>query len=407
MVGPGRGKPERFKWPFHLTWQLYRFVMITKTFAEHPGGIVVEVIDKGHVKLQQIALVLSDEGKEFWDQAEGVIGTYFGDVLHTRGILPSQIDNFVAVINKDKTAQVYINESKFVMRVQSVVPVKAGQGVRKDDIGDVEELRIDGVEIPKSSGLVIYATFGWRRMLFWDFSPLSNDGPERAYELEKILAQGYSRCLFNEHFKGDAEIVRSINETGWFPFVDLGVDLRKRLLNTPSSTFDRAQFTAEASTRLLEKLDHKMESWSKGGVFEGHFDFLRQSVTSYREGNYLVSISVFLPRLEAILKKVHGGEAWKIPQSKWVDGVTRGKHSDPSRFSILFPHVFKQYVQSFVYKNFDGDAYMREGAQPELGRHSAMHGVAKSSDYNLENATKLLLVASQIHYLTTDLTPTK
>ena len=66
---------------------------------------------------------------------------------------------------------------------------------------------------------------------------------------------------------------------------------------------------------------------------------------------------------------------------------------------MLLPQVFKQYVSSFVYKSFDGDDYLSQGNKQELGRHSAMHGISHSSDYNLENATKMLMIVSHLHLL--------
>jgi hypothetical protein len=373
--------------------------MYTKIFEQFPGGIVSEVIDKDNFHALRLEMILSDEGKEFWDRAEAIIGTFFGDVLAKAKVIPSQIDSFVAVIKQDKTADIYINEAVITVKGHGLAPFEMGKSVMKDDIGDVDELSLGDITVPDNAGVVVFATFGWRRMLFWDFTELTPDEEIRKYDLAKVLAQGYSRCLFSEYFRADAKIAQSINDTGWFPFIDLGADLRNILIASTPASFDSEKFAKDAKERLMGRIDGRLAAWCNASIFADHVAFLEQSVRFYKEGNYLVAISVLLPRIEGILRVNHGSGKWSIPQGEWVDGIAGGKYGDESRFSVLLPHIFKQYISSFVYKPFDGDRYLKDGAIQDLGRHSAMHGISRSSDYNLENATKLLMIVGHMHLL--------
>lgn len=101
---------------------------------------------------------------------------------------PSQIDHIVVTIAQDLSATAFVNELQLKENIKVNRSVNAGEAVYIRDIDDIAAVDL-GIDVPAESGIIVFRSFGWRRSLFFDVTPLSPDKPPRDYSLEAALAQ--------------------------------------------------------------------------------------------------------------------------------------------------------------------------------------------------------------------------
>ncbi|GMV23265.1 MAG: hypothetical protein AMXMBFR57_32140 [Acidimicrobiia bacterium] len=101
---------------------------------------------------------------------------------------PSQIDHIVVVIEPDLSAVAYVNELTPQANVRFNRTVLAGESVYVRDIDDIAEVQL-GIDIPPAAAVIVMRSFGWKRSLFFDVTPLAPDRPARDGSLDKTLAQ--------------------------------------------------------------------------------------------------------------------------------------------------------------------------------------------------------------------------
>ena len=169
---------------------------------EIPAGYTLSSVRKG----EQVDVIV----KEFTSTEDGdlFVGRLDGfptQILHLIPEIhssPSTIDHLLILIYPDKKAKVFINELEFMLVVQTKRAITAkGQPVMFDDIADVRELALKGIEIPKNTGLVFLFSIGWRKGLYYDFSPLHGGLPELEYKPEVLFGQLYAYLSFQELLK--------------------------------------------------------------------------------------------------------------------------------------------------------------------------------------------------------------
>ena len=102
--------------------------------------------------------------------------------------MPSQIDHIVVTIAQDLSATAFVNELRPRADIKVNRTVGAGEEVYVRDIDDIAAVEL-GIDIPADSAVVVVRSFGWRRSLFFDVTPLSPDKPSRDHSLEATLAQ--------------------------------------------------------------------------------------------------------------------------------------------------------------------------------------------------------------------------
>jgi len=101
---------------------------------------------------------------------------------------PSQIDHIVITIAQDLSAIAYVNELQPREQVKVNRAIEAGEEIFVRDIDDIAAVEL-GIDIPANSGVIVVWSFGWKRSLFYDVTPLGPDKLARDYPLEAVLAQ--------------------------------------------------------------------------------------------------------------------------------------------------------------------------------------------------------------------------
>src|SRR6266852_6158827 len=166
----------------------------------------------------------SEDGNDFISRLD-MISQSFAPVFGPGGIFPSQVDNFLAIVKKDRDAIVYCNELGMIMTVRAKkMHVNAGDPVSADDIADVDRLDLeDGngtpIQIPADCGVALVLSQGWRKGVFYDYTVFHPEATDRKDDLPRLFGHFYARLLFQEMFSLTEDQWQRLMEWGWFPFI--------------------------------------------------------------------------------------------------------------------------------------------------------------------------------------------
>lgn len=148
-----------------------------------PGGISVEAAKGGERARVQVAGVATSEDGEvlirYLGFASGLLDQLRGTGHEFRC---SQIDNFLAIIRRDRSATVYVNELHLVSTVRIGRACEAGEPIYKDDIIDITETRLGELTIPDDAGVICVLSQGWRKAVLFDFAAFAGDAAASRFQ---------------------------------------------------------------------------------------------------------------------------------------------------------------------------------------------------------------------------------
>src|SRR5689334_7691757 len=186
-----------------------------------PAGYSLSSVKKDeHATVSMREFTSTEDGDLFISRLEG-FPTEILQLISKKHYSPSIVDHMLAFIYPDKKVKIFINELKLILTIQTKKAIARGQPVMFDDIADVERLAFTGIEIPKNIGLVFLFSIGWRKGLYYDFSPLHSEPPELEYEPEVMFGQLYAYLSFQELFKITDDDWNRLFAQQWFPFISL------------------------------------------------------------------------------------------------------------------------------------------------------------------------------------------
>ena len=158
----------------------------TFNLTERIGGFAARTSGKGEpVHIFTREALTSLDGETLTWRLEWLHGIIFSRIPDLP--LPSQISNLLIDIAPDLQATAYVNELEMFWKFPTGGrPMQVGDPVY---VSDLVNPSIDlGVQIPPDHALVVFLSFGWRQILFYDFGPLNPEFPERNYDLSAVLA---------------------------------------------------------------------------------------------------------------------------------------------------------------------------------------------------------------------------
>ncbi|MGD0770626.1 MAG: hypothetical protein ABSB42_20780 [Tepidisphaeraceae bacterium] len=172
-------------------------------FENTPAGVCVEAVrGGGTAKIRAIEFVSEEDGDTLVERLEGFGSDILGKLPGSSQIQPNQVQHLLAIIRRDGSATVYLNELKTHGQMQVKKGLAQGDSVFADDIVDVHRLEFEGVTIPKDAGIIYIFAVGWRRAMFYNLVPLlPKDGKDREYDVARALAQFYTYLMFQSRFK--------------------------------------------------------------------------------------------------------------------------------------------------------------------------------------------------------------
>jgi hypothetical protein len=368
-----------------------------------PYEIVLEVIPAGYTlssakKGERVDVIVkeftsTEDGDLFVGRLDG-FPTEILQLIPGRLFTPSNIDHLLVLIYPDKKAKVFINELEFMLVVQAKRAFEKGQPVLHDDIADVQKLSITGIEIPKNTGLIFLFSIGWRKGLYYDFSPLQSGLPELEYNPEVLFGQLYAYLSFQELFNITNDEWNRLFSQQWFPFISLRRDTIKSIINHARSDWAIDELLDMIRDEVIWRFNSLVGVWRNNPFFQDHYQLLEHAAEMYKEGDYVSATAILYPRIEGILRSYHLSkrENEKASQGNLVSCVINIGGADKHPCSFLLPRKFDTYLREIYFANFDPES------PKVVSRHSVSHGIAPAGDFSLKSATIAFLIVDELTY---------
>ncbi len=329
-----------------------------------PIGIAVESSRGESVRVQPIGFLSSEDGQQLIRQLEKLPSTLLMKAVGNR-VSPSQVDNLLAIVRRDKTATVYVNELQPQV-ISKIAKAKArGEPVFMDDIVDITAVEL-GVEVPPNAGVVIVFSWGWRKGLFYDFGPLGPNASPREFDLPAVLGELYARLLFQERYRiSDNEWAR-LFECGWFPFAGLGNETIGLMLTHLRAGWDIDELTPRITEEVRGKAPSFLQAWLLHPALASHGPILESAVGHFLSGDHVNCAALLYPQIEGVLRS--------FPM-----GAHAGRPG-----SLLMPHRFEDYLK---------EVYV-----PRFNPAACVEGQAATAALQQKSATVAILVVHQLFH---------
>jgi hypothetical protein len=365
------------------------------TFNLSPLGHCEEAAKEATtVKVCMTAFHSSEDGQEFIQRLEGFPTELLSKLPITHRINPSQVDHIVAVIRRDRTATVYVNELSIILSTMIGRSIKKGERVSKNDIVDIAAMEFDGVTVPDDAGVVVVFSVGWRKGLYYDFSPLHpKEDIRRTARLSSLLGQCYAHVLFQERFSILENEWDALFKAKWFPFAGLRNETINDLLGHVRAGWNPDELTTKIAEEVKERLPAYMQGWRNHPAFARHIKILDKVADHFQKGDYLSASGLLFPRIEGLMRSNHAAVGSTVKPSQKNLPVTAVQWRSGRPASLLLPHKFEQYLSDVYFADFKPT-----DTQIPVGRNSVGHGVASEDEFNEKAAVLGLLVTQQLLY---------
>jgi len=338
----------------------------------------------------------SEDGDSFITRLEGIPSEIIRMLPPESKIQSSVVDHMLAIIRRDKTATIYVNEIVFLVEVLNKRrDIEAGQAVYTDDIADLRKLIFKDITVPSDAGVLFLFSEGWRKGLYYDFKPLVGENPEdRDYDLEMICGQFYAYLGFQHLFKISEDEWNRLIAQQWFPFISLKKRLIQEIVNHARNDWDIDVLTERISNELTELIPALLNKWGKNKLLEPHFALFKQATERYLEKDYISTTAILYPRIEGLMRTYHlaSNQFGRPTQKNLVASVVDAKAVERHGHSLLLPNNFRRYLEEVYFANFDPN-------DPKvLSRHTVSHGVAPAENFSLKGAILGLLILDQLSF---------
>lgn len=364
-------------------------------FDKLPVGFVAAVTSE-RVLVRARGFSSSEDGDDFIRLLEGVSDMILSRAPRELQYRESMVDHLVAIVRKDKTALVYVNEIPLIMQCQVKQAVAKGQEVYFDQLADVNRLQLRGVAVPADAAVAVILSSRWRKGLYFDFEPvIPNGGAARSYDLEQTLGGAMAYLSFQNRININDQQWAEFLRQKWFPFICLGADLVREM------TF-RAK-DGQSIDELIEKIEHEVKAiipnlragFAKKVYFQDHLAVLEKGLDHFEHGDYLSCTGLLYPRIEGVIRSYHSAVAGD--QKATQAALARSAVADPKHtrheFSLLLPERFRHFLEQVYFASFDPSSVTH------VSRNSVAHGVAPESAMSLKAALLGVLIIDQLSYM--------
>jgi hypothetical protein len=350
------------------------------------------------VSVQYRGCVLQSEGREFIRKAEGVLNGILSKLPVS--ITPNDVKTLVVIIDRDLSADVYINECGVIMNAVANKSVNKGDPVTKNDLYHIHSVSLSDISFPSDCSYIVLLTNGWDRVFYYDFGPTigSDDRKLIDYDVKRFLGLGLSASLFFEMFDLSSNEWDKIINTGWFPFSYLTYEQQKSLINHIKYDWDMRAIVEGINDTFIDGKDEWLADLNANEALRKHLNLVSKALTHHINGDYDSAIHMLYPRLEALLRedfisKNPGmqGRKQQALASHIGTNITGRSH----QLSRYFPEKFSEYILKSYFKDFDPDVDSNF-----VSRNSLSHGSVGDSALTLSSSIVGFLILDQIHRYT-------
>lgn len=361
---------------------------------EIPAGYALETAQDGQpVSVAVREFTSSEDGELFISRLEGLPQQLLSLVSPVAVLQASTIDHLVAVIRKDHSATVYVNECKVLTHVRVKRKIDKGEYVSEDDIADINRLTFEGVEVPPDAGVVCVFSSGWRKGFFFDVAPLDAEGSDREYDIEELLGS-YMAYLGNQRlFSLDDGDWSFLIERGWFPFIGLPKRVNETLIDLAKSRADIDAALPQVVEAVEAAVPMFRDGWSGSEPLRPHLEFLIRALDRFAERDFISCASILYTRIEGILRANHealGEKGSANKQDVLARMATEAREGELLPTSWLLPDPFRRFIRESYFADFT------PGQPAAFSRNSVGHGIATPEQFNEKAACIGLLMVDQL-----------
>ena len=334
----------------------------------------------------------SEDGNLFISRLEGIprhiISHLPGASLH----IEAQVDHLFAIIRPDGATTVYLNDLPFSMLTRIKGAKDAGAYVSLGDILDITKLQLQGVTVPMNAGIVVILSSGWRKGLYFDFTPLHRADAPRSYDIEATLGQYYCYLMFQHLFSMSDAVWDEFFHQGWFPFIHLPHGTLRTMVEWAAAKFSLDEQLDSIVPAIITTVAAQIDGWKAHPIFANHHTLVATAFQRYSAGDFVSAIAILLPRIEGILRDHHFADpaAQRASQENLAaSAITRAQLPDHP-YSLLLPLRFRRYLEEVYFASFDA---LNPGG---LSRNTVAHGVAPPETFDRKGATLGFLILLQL-----------
>lgn len=135
-------------------------------------GFAVSSAAAGETVKVQVKGSATSESPFFLMYAEQIANLIFPKLGSIK--LKDEVNNYLAVIHIDNTADVYIQEFATAVKVKLNRSIKVGEPIYPKDIDDMVEVSFPGISIKSDDKVVFLKRSGWRFGIYFDFTKQIN-----------------------------------------------------------------------------------------------------------------------------------------------------------------------------------------------------------------------------------------
>jgi len=195
----------------------------------------------------------------------------------------------------------------------------------------------------------------------------------------------------------NSDLFEKLINDGWFPFIQL-LDKDYDELSTlyKNEWYDKIDnwMLRFDDDRILKIVKH----WWANNIYNDKKEIIEAGIQAYQENTksgFINSIHTLFTQIEGIIRLAYFAEKNNKPTFSELSSFVREKamrnFSTPD--SLGFPSHFYEYIDKYLFKNFD-----LSSGKIDLSRHTLSHGVAKDSDFNKSRALQAILLLDQIRF---------
>jgi len=335
----------------------------------------------------------SEDGDDLITRLEGYPQAIISLIPAEIPILPQMVNSLLALIRRDKTATVYLNEVRPIMHTRIKGGCEKGDPISADQILDIGKITFEGVKIPRDVGIVYVFSAGWRRGFFYDFVPLREDVVQlREYDVEELIGSLYSYLFFQKRFNISEAMWDTFYQQRWFPFAYLNESILKRMILHAKNNWNIDKLLPRIVDNVKQLLNENNPINKSSSYFAEHTDLFDRAIERYLADDHVSCASILYPRIEGLMRTFHRAKKYSsIPSTKNLTKVVVEYYQDQrTSHSLLLPSRFNNYLDKVYFAQFD------PGTEPDIGRPSVAHGEARADDFNLKSSTIGFLIIFQL-----------
>jgi hypothetical protein len=366
-----------------------------------PAGLICRVEDnKIYTKSKGFA---SSDNKEVFEKMEGFITS----ILNELQIELTPVNDFLAVIERDRTTSIYVDELevKVTVQLKNNDGIKVGENLPNDNIVDIRKVIIEGISIPDNAGFIFLSRLqrgGGCYVIVYDFIPvMPHNLKSRDYDIEKELGEIYSYLLFQHLYEIVDDEWDKFFDKQWFPFISLGETTVKNMLGKIRNGSCINSLTEEIATKVKDEIEYIKRRLQSNLSINDHFPLIEHGINKFLEEDYISSICIIYTQIEGIMKTSHFRANSSISLNKnlsqkdLVTSTIKGSEDQDTKRDLLLPDRFETYLNNVYFKGFKRESV---GLVQSLSRHTLSHGVAAPKLYDLKGAVLGILILDQLSF---------